>query len=559
MQQPSLDRDRLERLIAAGRSMLSELDLDAVLDRLLETARELTGARYAGLGILDRDRRELAQFLTSGIDERTQRTIGRLPRGAGVLGVLIDDPRPIRLADLSDHPRSSGFPPGHPPMCGFLGVPILVRGRPWGNLYLAEKHGGAFDQHDEDAVVVLADWAAIAVENARLYRRVEAAVRGFDASAAIARAVGGERELDRILKLIVERGRSLVEARAVFILLREGDELVVAAEAGDLGIEEGLQLPVAGSTPGDVLTRGEALRVTDVEHQLRIPPAALGVPDAATALLVPLGYRGTALGVLVAFDRLTGGVRFTSDDEEILEAFAASAATAVATAKTVEAVRLRRSIEGAESERRRWARELHDETLQGLGGLRVLLSSAVRLDDGEARSELLHKAIEHVDREIENLHAIITDLRPAALDQLGLVPALRSLARRAASVRSLDIVTHFALRDEDIRLPPEVETTAYRLVQEALANATKHARASRVEIEVRDEPGTIVVRVADDGTGFDTSASSAGFGLVGMRERVELAGGELRIESGLRGTDVSARIPLPDVVQPASRSPRSSA
>jgi signal transduction histidine kinase len=171
MLETTRDDHRLSRLIEVGRSLLSELDLDVVLDRVLETARELTGARFAALGILDERRRELAQFLTRGVDEETHRAIGDLPRGRGILGLLIEEPVPLRLRDLGEHPRSYGFPPGHPPMRGFLGVPILIRGEAWGNLYLTEKAGGDFDQDDEDAVVVLADWAAIAIENARLYER----------------------------------------------------------------------------------------------------------------------------------------------------------------------------------------------------------------------------------------------------------------------------------------------------------------------------------------------------------------------------------------------------
>ena len=184
------DHHRLSRLIDVGRSLISELDLDVVLDRVLETARELTGARYAALGILDEHRRELAQFLTRGVDEEMRRAIGDLPRGRGILGLLIDEPRPLRISHVGEHPQSYGFPPGHPPMRSFLGVPILIRGEAWGNLYLTEKAGGDFDQEDEDAVVVLADWAAIAIENARLYRAVdlrraelERAVRGFEATA----------------------------------------------------------------------------------------------------------------------------------------------------------------------------------------------------------------------------------------------------------------------------------------------------------------------------------------------------------------------------------------
>ena len=265
------DQHKLARLIDAGRGLMLELDPETVFDRLLETAADLTGAQYAAVGILDDGRRELARFLTRGIDADTQRVIGDLPRGRGILGVLIEDPRPLRLEDVGDHPRSYGFPPGHPPMRTFLGVPIVIRGRAWGNIYLTDKPGGEpFTSEDEEAVIVLADWAAIAIENARLYRDVaarreelERAVRGLEATAAIARAIGGETEIEKILELVVKRGRALVEAHDVLILLREGDELVVAAGAGHVTIGEGARVPLTGSTAGEVLTAGHPRRIAD--------------------------------------------------------------------------------------------------------------------------------------------------------------------------------------------------------------------------------------------------------------------------------------------------------
>jgi signal transduction histidine kinase len=547
------DDHRLSRLIEVGRSLLSELDLDVVLDRVLETARELTGARYAALGILDERRRELAQFLTRGVDEETHRAIGDLPRGRGILGLLIEEPVPLRIADLGDHPRSYGFPPGHPRMRGFLGVPILIRGEAWGNLYLTEKPDGEFDQDDEDAVVVLADWAAIAIENARLYRAVDArraelerAVRGFEATATIARAVGGETDLERVLELIVKRGRALVEARDVLILLVEGDRLRAAAGAGSLSLPEGLSMPLRDSPLAELLAGPRAHRLADPERRIGVRLSQLGVPDAEAALMVPLVYRGTTLGTLIAFDRLTGDVGFTRDDEQLLEAFAASAATAVATAKTVEADRLRKSLEAAEAERRRWARELHDETLQALGGLKVLLSGASRLDDAGAMRDAMGQAVGHVAAEIENLRALIAELRPPALDQLGLEPALASLVQRTATTSGLEIAADVRLGGDEHRLSPELETTVYRIVQEALTNVVKHARARSVEIAVREAGGGVDVRVADDGTGLAAGArGGGGFGLVGMRERVEIAGGELDVEPREGGgTVVRARLPV---------------
>jgi signal transduction histidine kinase len=548
-----LDEHRLARLIDAGRGLLSELDPETVLDRLLQTAADLNGARYVALGVLDEGRRELARFLTRGIAEDTHRAIGDLPRGRGILGVLIDDPRPLRLEDVGDHPRSYGFPQGHPPMRSFLGVPIVIRGEAWGNLYLTEKAGGEpFAADDEEAVIVLADWAAIAIENARLYRDVaarreelERAVRGLQATAAIARAVGDETELDRILELVVKRGRALIEAHDVLIMLREGDELVIVAGAGHVQIADVARLPLAGSTAGQVLAEGRPRRIADAARELLIPPHQLGLDHASTALLVPLVYRGQSLGVLAAFDRLGGDGAFTRDDEQLLEAFAAQAATAVATAKSVEADRRRRSLAATEAERHRWARELHDETLQALGGLKVLLSSATRLEDPEAMRGAMREATQQLTGDIESLRALIAELRPPALDQLGLAPALASLAQRTGAGNDLEVRADVELPD-DRRLVPELETTVYRVVQESLTNVVKHARASSIDIAVRCADDAVDVSVVDDGIGFDADATAeVGFGLAGMRERVELAGGELSVLRGAgAGTVIRARLPL---------------
>src|SRR5215203_5498411 len=232
------DEAQAMRLLEAGRSVVAELDLETVLDRLLETARDLTGARYAAIGVLDEQRRSLERFLTSGIDPAAHAAIGDLPRGRGVLGVLIDDPRPLVLPDVNAHPRSYGFPAGHPPMTTFLGVPLLIRGEAWGNVYLTEKGDGEFDQSDVEAVTVLADWAAIAIDHARLYRgsversqELERAMEGLEATTAISRALGSETDLSRVLELVVKRGRALVRARAVVLLLEEGGRLVVASAA----------------------------------------------------------------------------------------------------------------------------------------------------------------------------------------------------------------------------------------------------------------------------------------------------------------------------------------
>ena len=443
----ALDEPQLRRLLQAGRSLVAHLELESVLDELLETARELTGARYAAIGALDERRREVERFVTRGVDAATHRAIGDPPRGRGILGALIEDPRPLRLHRVGDDPRSYGFPAAHPPMDTFLGVPILIRGEAWGNLYLTEKAGGEdFTEADEQAIVVLADWAAIAVDNARLYegseeRRtaLERAVLGLEATTAIARAVGGETDLDRVLELIVKRGRALIDARALVIVLRDAERLTVAAGAGQAEVVRGREVVASASVLDAVMREQRPENIADVRVRLRTDGAELGVEDPRTALLVPLVFRGQALGVLCAFDRLGDEPLFADEHERLLLAFAASAATAVATARNVAEERLRHSMSAAEEERRRWARELHDDTLQAMAAVRLLLSSALRRGDAEKLDAAVREAVAELATNIDGLRSLITDLRPAALDELGLDTALRALTERVAATHGLDV------------------------------------------------------------------------------------------------------------------------
>jgi len=548
-----LDERRLRELIEVGRGLVAELDPEVVFGRVLEVARELTGARYAALGVLDDDRQELERFITHGIDEETRLAIGDLPRGRGVLGLLIEQPQPLRLTNVGNHPRSYGFPPGHPPMTNFLGVPIVIRGRAWGNLYLTEKAGGDFDDADEQSALILAEWTAIAVDNARLYRDVEAqrdslrrAVRGLEATTEIARAVGGETNLDKILEAIVKRGRALVEARSLLILLEDRGELRVAAAAGEFDRDVELRIPIEGSAPGKVLRARRSNRLANIGSDLLTRPSSQEAGVAA--LLVPLIFRGQSLGVLVALESPGRDTGFTDEDEQVLDSFAASSATAVATAQSVAEDRMRDSIESAERERGRWARELHDDALQSMAGLRVMLSTARRGGEGGETEQLLSQAIERVDAAIAEMRRLIADLRPAALDELGLAPALETLVERLTWGEVLDVELRVELfydqGREPTRLVSQIEDTVYRLVQEALNNVARHAETDRATVEVTENEESIRVWIGDEGCGFDPAAETDGFGLLGMRERVTLAGGTLSVESTTgEGTSVTAVLP----------------
>jgi two-component system, NarL family, sensor histidine kinase DevS len=549
------DAESLERLLAVGRRLVETLDLELVLPRVLAAARDLTGASYAALGILSASGDGLERFLAVGIDDRTRAEIGDPPRGRGVLGVLIDDPRPLRLRSVGEHPRSYGFPLGHPRMESFLGVPVMIGDAVFGNLYLTDKRGAdEFSLEDEHTLMALADWAAVAIANARSLGSIRderdelvRAVAAFETAAAIAEALAGESELDRILELVAKRARALVHARMMVVALREGEELVVRAVSGDTEQElVGLRTALGDSLSGHVTRAGGPRRLSDAP-----PDTAALLPSVAradTALIVPMRFRGHRLGVLTALDRLEHGPDFTSDDERLMLAFAASAATAVATARDFAAEARRRSMRAAESERGRWARELHDETLQDLAGLNVMLARARKLAaEGELR-ELLGRAAEQAQLSITGLRGLITELRPAALDELGVAAALQTLVGRVRSVTGLEIDLRLDRAYErggpERRHERELESAIYRLVQESLTNVAKHARAESVSVEVAERDGGVAITVSDDGEGFDTTAASDGFGLLGMRERVGLLGGELEIDSAAgQGTTIVIRLP----------------
>ena len=559
-----MDERRLRRLLDVGRSLITELEPEAVFERVLEVARELTGARYAAIGVLDERREGLERFLTAGIDEDTHRAIGELPAGRGVLGVLISEPQRLRLAAVGAHPQSYGFPLAHPPMTTFLGVPIVIERQAWGNLYLTEKDAGEFTDDDEEAAVVLADWAAIAISNSRLYRAVrerrdelERTMRGLETTTEISRALGGETDLDRVLELIVKRSRALIDARAAEIVLVDGDEFVIAAVAGE-GVEglEGTRISIEESLAGAALKSGRLQHFPEVPHDT-FDYREMG---ARAALVTPMSFRNRAVGFLIVFDRLRGDRPFNEEDERLLEAFAASAAVAVATAQSAGDEALRRSLEASEQERSRWARELHDETLQQFAGLRVLLSAARRSGDRDRIDTAMTEAIEHITTSIGDLRSLITDLRPAALDEFGIRPALETLVARVSLQSDLAVDLEIDLEYEgteaDRRHPAEIESTVYRVVQEALTNVAKHGEAAGVEVRVSDRAGDVEVVVRDDGKGFDPQERTPGFGLLGMRERLALVRGTLNVESAPgAGTTLRATVPRrPDAgVAPAGR------
>ena len=534
--------DRLRRLVDVGIALSSELSLESLLRQLIETAVELTGARYGALGVIDRLGTGLEQFITVGIDAELQATIGELPRGRGILGVLIRERQPLRLEQLGQDPRSVGFPPGHPSMDTFLGVPIMLRGTAFGNLYLTEKAGGEpFNEADEEIVRLLAAQAAVAIENARLYESSRLWSRQLESLNEVSEALLTETKLSKLFDLAASRLRELLGARVVLIELPtpDGRNVTVEAASGENASRLlGLRLERARSKAGRTLHRRRAERIDALIDDPEIDQTAPRLVDATAALYVPLLVHQRAVGVIVAYDKEGADPRFSDADMRVAEAFANRAALALELSERVGREAVRALLQGQEIERTRLARELHDETGQALASILLGLKPIER-QIGEEPVALIR---ELVGSALDDVRRLTTELRPPALDDYGLQPALERLTELVASRSGLDVQLNVR---STAALPPEFETALYRIIQEALTNIVKHAAASSVSVLVLDVEDGVRTVIEDDGAGFDARDVREGaLGLLGMRERVSLLGGRFEVESA-RGTGTTLIVDLP--------------
>jgi signal transduction histidine kinase len=535
--------ERLRRLVDAGIALSSELSLDALLQHAVETAAAITGARHAALGVINQERTGLERFLVAGIDDEVRARSGDPPHGRGILGALIADARPLRLRDIADDPRSVGFPPNHPSMQGFLGVPILIRGVAWGNLYLSDKEDGEFDAEDEELVQLLAAQAAVAIENARLYESATRWSRQLESLTEVGNALAGEIELPRLLDLVAHRVLELLDARLVTISLPTPSGMRVEAAAGDAaGDFRGMPLPAESKTAG-VLERRRSERIDSVIDDPEIDQESARRLSATTGLYVPLLVRDRAIGVVSAHDKLGADPRFTDADVRLAETFAARAAVAADLSTRVARDALRRVVAAQELERRRLARELHDETGQALTSILLGLKAVEEAPAEEERRLASMELRELVVTTLQDVRRLAVELRPKALDDFGLVPALERLGETFSEQTGISVQLEAQLGE---RLSPEIETALYRIVQEALTNVVKHARARSVSILLMRKHASVSAVIEDDGLGFEPAeAREDGLGLVGMRERLELIDGRFEVESSPgAGTTIVAEVPL---------------
>ena len=536
--------ERLRLLVETGIALSSELSLGALLKKLVETAAELTGARYGALGVIDPAGTGLEQFITVGVDAETRAIIGDLPRGRGILGVLIRDREPLRLADISQDPRSVGFPPGHPPMGSFLGVPVRLRGTVFGNLYLTEKEDGeGFTEEDEEVVRLLAAQAAVAIENARLYESASHWSRQLESLNEVSAALVSEPDLGQLLALAASRLRDLLDARIVLIQRpsADGADLVVETACGENADRLlGLRLSRERSKSGRALTRRRSERVDTLIDDPEVDQTAPRLVQATSGLFVPLIVHDKAIGIIVAYDKRGTDPRFSDADQRVAEAFANRAAIALELSERVGRESVRALLEGQELERRRLARELHDETGQALASILLGLKALEKQVGEEALAEIR----ELVASALGDVRRLTVELRPPALDDFGLEAALERLATVVGERSGVEV--HLNVAPSAQLLTAEHGDGA---LPDRPGSAHEHRQARRCPVgQHRHRPDRGARPRGHRGRRRRLRARErprGALGLVGMRERVHLMGGRFEVQSAPgQGTTLVAELPL---------------
>ena len=537
-------QSRVSGLLAANQTIIGDLDLPTVLRRIIEAAVKLVRARYGALGVLAPAGNGLEQFVHVGIDDETAAAIGPLPSGKGLLGALIDDPRPIRLREMTDDIRSSGFPPHHPPMSSFLGVPIRVRDVVFGNLYLTEAEAGEFTVEDEELVTALAATAGVAIENARLYEEAQRRQRWLQASAEITQqllATEGEEPLE----LIAERTLEIADADLVTVVLptADGTKLMVEVAAGELADDLiGFTYPVEQTLVGRSFATGRPVLVSDAVSDPNVYLHLREVVAVGAVMIVPLiGARGNR-GAL-AVGRKQGRHVFDEADLDMAQTFADHAAVAL---ELTDARKDQQRMVLLE-DRDRIARDLHDHVIQRLfaAGLTVQGIAAGMKDD--ERGDRLRAVVDSTDEIIRQIRTTIFQLRGELGPRTGTIrTAVLDAAAEASATLGFEPHVTFS-GPVDSMVPAALRDDVIAVVRETLSNAARHAQASTVSVALLARDNELTISVVDDGVGMgETSRRS---GLANLRSRAERLGGSFSIESNTtpqhRGTRVRWMIPLP--------------
>jgi signal transduction histidine kinase len=516
-------RDRVHSLLEAVLSVGRELDLEQALRSIVEAAAVLVDAEYAALGVIGPDGKRLSAFHTVGVSEEQIARIGPFPEGHGILGELIRHPEPLRLAKLSDHPASYGFPPHHPPMNTFLGVPIRVRDQVFGNLYLTEKRGGAqFDEEDVSVTLTLAVAAGVAIDNARLYAESRLRERWLRANAEIVHRLmaGGDRT--EVLGLIADRAREITGAAlaGVAMPMEETDSLSVELALGqEAEILHGLVLPVEGSLLGEAFTGATAVTSADVVHDVRVSAGAPGFTGLGPAVAVPVGTGESGVRGVLLLVREAGRTAFTEKEIDLLRGFAAQAAIAMELAER----RLEAEEVAVLKDRDRIARDLHDLAIQRLFATGMTLQSAGRFIEHTEASERVSRAVDDLDETIKIIRSTIFGLRTR---EGAAGTGLR--ARTVRVVGDAAPVVGFApsVRMEgllDTEVPKEIADHAVAVLSEALTNIARHARADRAEVVLATDGNELRLSITDNGVGVPSGGRRSG--LRNMAERAEQLGG----------------------------------
>ncbi|WP_020076789.1 GAF domain-containing protein [Cryocola sp. 340MFSha3.1] len=518
---------RLRALVRANRAVVSHLELPTVLRTIAEAAVDLVGARYGALGVIA-EGGGLEQFIHVGMTPEDVHRIGHLPEGHGLLGALIDDPRPIRLDSIADDSRSAGFPDGHPPMTAFLGVPITVRDTVYGNLYLTDPESGEFTEDDEQLVKALAANAGFAIDNARLYAESRSRQTWAAATAELTASILGGESADALSEL-VDRAETLLGAGATFVLQQEPGALPRIRAARDA--ERALAEVVAGAE--QVRSALEGMQPTRLGG---LPDAVADHPDAGPILVAPFSLLDGRTAALVAV-RKAGAVGFSAFDLERATAFAHQAGLALELA----AGRADRQRALLLEERARIARDLHDHVIQQLFGAGIELQSVESVVGPGAIADRIEGAVTSIDQAIAEIRTAIFALSHNQGSTGSLRHRLLDIVHEVGGGLPVPATVSFS-GPVDVVSEPQLADDLAAFVREGLTNVVRHAGARTASVAVTASAEEITAIVADDGSGMGETTRRSGLG--NLAERARLRGGDFDVESGERGTRLLLRLPV---------------